>query len=89
MEAKNLGALLVVENGTLAGVFSKRDCVRKVILKERSSKNTLVREIVSESPIFVSPSKSLRDCMVLMADKHMRPFAVKKQWRDSGYCKQA
>jgi CBS domain-containing protein len=76
MEGKNLGALLVVENGELIGVFSERDYARKVILKGKSSKNTQVREIMSESPIFVNLATSLRDCMVLMTDKHIRHLPV-------------
>ncbi len=76
MEEKNVGALLVVENGRLVGVFSERDYARKVILKGKSSKNTLVGEIMSSSPVTVSPATSLRDCMVLMTSKHIRHLPV-------------
>ena len=76
MEEKNVGALLVVENGRLIGVFSERDYARKVILKGKSSKNTLVRDIMSNAPITVSLATSLRDCMVLMTDKHIRHLPV-------------
>ncbi len=76
MAEKNLGALLVVENGRLIGVFSERDYARKVILKGKSSKNTRVREIMSSSPVSVSSATSLRDCMVLMAGKHFRHLPV-------------
>lgn len=76
MEEKNIGALLVVENGRLVGVFSERDYARKVILKGKSSKNTQVREIMSNSPITVSSATTLRDCMVLMTGKHIRHLPV-------------
>jgi len=76
MEEKNVGALLVVENGRLIGVFSERDYARKVILKGKSSKNTHVREIMSKSLVTVSSVTSLRDCMLLMTEKHVRHLPV-------------
>jgi CBS domain-containing protein len=76
MADKNIGALLVVENGELVGVFSERDYARKVILKGKSSKQTLVRELMSSPPIHVDPATSLHDCMVLMTEKHIRHLPV-------------
>ncbi len=76
MAEKNIGALMVVENGNLVGVFSERDYARKVILKGRSSKSTTVRELMSSQLICVSPEKLLRDCMVLMVDNHIRHLPV-------------
>jgi len=76
MEEKNVGALLVVENGRLIGIFSERDYARKVILKGKSSKNTPVREIMSSALVTVSPVTSLRDCMLLMTEKHVRHLPV-------------
>ena len=63
LEDKNLGALVVVENGKLIGIFTERDYARKVILKGRSSKETLVRDIMSSRPIFVNPDNTLDECM--------------------------
>jgi len=76
MADKNIGALMVMEHGRLVGVFSERDYARKVILKGRSSKTTTVRELMSSKPIFVAPDKSLRDCMVLMTQNHIRHLPV-------------
>lgn len=76
MEEKNVGALLVVENGKLIGVFSERDYARKVILKGKSSKNTTVRELMSGPPISVKPETSLRECMVLMTNNRVRHLPV-------------
>jgi len=76
MEEKNVGALLVVEDGVLLGVFSERDYARKVILKGRSSKTTTVRDIMSGPPITVKPDVSLQDCMVLMTRNRVRHLPV-------------
>jgi len=76
MSEKNIGALLVVENGTLAGVFSERDYARKVILEGKSSKDTAVRELMSSPAITVDMKQSLRDCMVLMNHSCIRHLPV-------------
>ena len=76
MEEKNVGALLVVEGGSLLGVFSERDYARKVILKGRSSKTTTVRELMSGPPIAVKPDVTLKDCMVLMTKNRIRHLPV-------------
>ena len=76
LEEKNLGGLVVVENGKLIGVFTERDYARKVILKGRSSKETIVRDIMSSRPIFVNPDNTIDDCMQLMSDKHIRHLPV-------------
>jgi CBS domain-containing protein len=76
MADKNIGALMVLENGHLIGVFSERDYARKVILKGRTSKSTTVRELMSSQPICVTPGMYLRDCMVLMTQNHIRHLPV-------------
>ncbi|WP_153800583.1 CBS domain-containing protein [Foetidibacter luteolus] len=76
LEDKNLGSLVVTEKGKLVGVFTERDYARKVILKGRSSKETLVREIMSNAPIFVRPDNTIEDCMQLMTVKHIRHLPV-------------
>ena len=76
LEENNLGSLVVVENGKLTGVFTERDYARKVILKGRSSKETLVRDIMSSRPIFVNPDNTLDECMQLMSDKFIRHLPV-------------
>lgn len=74
---KNVGALLVVDDQeTFLGVFSERDYARKVILKGRASKETLIREIMTERPITVSENESIEDCMVKMTDKRIRHLPV-------------
>ena len=77
LEAKNLGSLVVLEeNGKLDGIFTERDYARKVILKGRSSKETKVRDIMTESPVFVTPDHKIEYCMQLMTDKFIRHLPV-------------
>jgi CBS domain-containing protein len=76
MAEKNIGALLVVEGGRLAGVFSERDYARKVILKGKSSKSTTVGELMSCPPICGGPALTIRDCMTLMTNNHIRHLPI-------------
>lgn len=77
LEAKNLGSLVVLEEcGKLDGIFTERDYARKVILKGRSSKETRVMDIMTESPVFVTPDTKIDYCMQLMTDKHIRHLPV-------------
>ena len=76
LEEKNLGALVVVDNGKLIGIFTERDYARKVILKGRSSKDTLVRDIMSGHPFFITPDTTIEQCMHLMTNKYIRHLPV-------------
>jgi CBS domain-containing protein len=77
LEAKNLGSLVVLEeNGKLDGIFTERDYARKVILKGRSSKETLVRDIMTDSVVFVTPDTKIEECMELMTSKFIRHLPV-------------
>src|SRR3990170_1325172 len=72
MSDKGVGALPVVESGKLVGIISERDYTRKVILKGRSSKETPVKEIMSEKVVYVRPDESIEECMAVMTEKHIR-----------------
>jgi CBS domain-containing protein len=76
MDEKNVGALPVVDNGTLVGIVSERDYTRKVILKGRSSKETPVRDIMTEQLLTVNPSDSITECMQIMTEKRVRHLPV-------------
>ena len=76
MAEKNIGALVVFDNGEMAGLISERDYARKVILEERASKSTSVSEIMSAHLVTVHPDDTIDACMQLMTDKHIRHLVV-------------
>ncbi|MBI2090508.1 MAG: CBS domain-containing protein [Deltaproteobacteria bacterium] len=76
MAEKNVGALVVLDGETLAGIFSERDYARKVILKGKASKETAVREIMTSEVTTVRPGQSVDECMALMTDKRIRHLPV-------------
>ncbi len=76
MASKDIGALLVIDKGQLAGVFSERDYARKVILKGKSSKEVTVGELMTTPVFFISPEKSIEECMALMTEKRIRHMPV-------------
>lgn len=76
MVEKNVGALLVTSNGNLKGIFTERDYARKVILQGKSSKETVVSEIMTEHPPTVSPDDTIEECMRLMTHKFIRHLPV-------------
>ena len=84
MAEKEVGALVVLENERLAGIFSERDYARKVILHGKSSKDTSVREIMTAKVVYVRPEQSVEECMALMTDKRIRHLPVLQENRVIG-----
>src|ERR1700741_599916 len=76
MVEKNVSALLVMEDGKLAGIFTERDYARKVILKGKASKETKISEIMTSELITVSSDTTIDNCMRLMSGKHIRHLPV-------------
>ncbi len=76
MLEKSIGALLVIEDEKLVGIFSERDYARKVILRGKSSRELAVRKIMSTKVFFVHPDQSMEECMALMTEKHIRHLPV-------------
>jgi len=84
MAEKEVGALVVLDGERLAGIFSERDYARKVILHGKSSKDTPVREIMTQKVVCVRPDQSVEDCMALMTDKRIRHLPVLQDSRVIG-----
>jgi CBS domain-containing protein len=84
MARNEVGALLVLSDGHILGIISERDYARKVILQGRSSKETTVHEIMTISPITVTPDATVDECLRIMTDKHIRHLPVVKDGRVQG-----
>ncbi len=76
MVEKNLGSLIVMENGKFLGIFTERDYARKVMLKGKSSRDTYIKDIMSEHPITVTPDTKVEECMSLMTQRYIRHLPV-------------
>ena len=76
MSEKNIGGLLITENGKLVGIFTERDYARKLILKGKSSKDTTIGELMTKNPFTVNSESSIEECMQIMSDKRFRHLPV-------------
>ena len=76
MAEKEVGALLVLDGESLAGIFSERDYARKVILRDKSSRDTAISEVMSAPVICVQPDQSIEECMSLMTENRARHLPV-------------
>jgi CBS domain-containing protein len=76
MAEKGIGALVVTDGDSIAGIITERDYARKVVLMDRSSKATPVRDIMSKAVRFVRPDQTTDDCMALMTERRMRHLPV-------------
>lgn len=84
MATRYVGALLVMNEGTLLGIISERDYARKVILKNRSSHDTPVSDIMTSPEISVTPEDTVHHCMELMTEGRFRHLPVMKAGRVVG-----
>lgn len=73
---KNIGGLLIVDDGKLVGIFTERDYARKLILRGKSSKDTPISELMTSNLITVSPDTSIDDCMRVMVGRKIRHLPV-------------
>lgn len=76
MSEHDVGALIVLQDKKLVGIFSERDYARKVILEGKTSKQTLISEIMTKQVICVSPDRTADECMALMTEKRVRHLPV-------------
>lgn len=76
MAKRDVGALIVMEDGHVVGIFSERDYARKIILAGKSSRETPVRDIMTDRVIYARPDLTLEQCLALMTDKRIRHLPV-------------
>jgi CBS domain-containing protein len=76
MSERDVGALIVLEDGKVVGIFSERDYARKIILAGKASRETAVREIMTTRVVYARPELSLEECLALMTDKRIRHLPV-------------
>jgi CBS domain-containing protein len=76
MAEKNIGAVLVTDGDRLVGIFSERDYARKVVLAGKSSKDTMVRELMSGNLITTSPDTTVKECLDLFTENRIRHLPI-------------
>jgi len=76
MVAKNVGALVVLDEGTPCGLITERDYLRRIAVEGRSSKTTFVTEIMSPNLVYVDPDTGVDECMSLMTHRRIRHLPV-------------
>ena len=76
MAEKSIGALVVMAEEQVVGIITERDYARKIILMARSSKDTLVRDIMTSAVMYVRPDQASEECMVLMTENRLRHLPV-------------
>ena len=76
MSERSVGALLVMEGEEMVGIITERDYARKVILAGKSSKQTQVKDIMTQRVLWVAPERTIEECMALMTDKKVRHLPV-------------
>lgn len=76
MAEKDVGAVLIMDDSKLIGIFTERDYARKVILQGKSSLTTPIRELMVSDILYVSPSDTIDHCMAIMSERHLRHLPV-------------
>ena len=76
MAREDISSVLVTEGDELKGIFTERDYARKVILRGRNSRDTVVRELMTSDLFTMTPEQTIDDCMAVMTEKHIRHLPV-------------
>jgi CBS domain-containing protein len=81
MADKNAGAVMVIDDGKALGILSERDCIRKLDLQGRASRDTKVGDIMTSRVLYVEGGQSLDECVAIMIDKNIRHLPVYEESR--------
>jgi len=84
MMDKNISALLIMENSELKGIFTERDYARKIILQGKSSRETLVEEVMTAELAIINLSSTVDECMQIMTNKHIRHLPIVEDGKVAG-----
>ena len=84
MGEKNIGAILIIDHGSLKGILSERDYARKIVLKDKTSRDTPVSEIMESTVFTIKDSDTLDNCMALMSNKRIRHLPVVEEQKVIG-----
>lgn len=84
MAEKDVGALIVAEADEPLGIFTERDYIRKLVLQNKSSSDTPIKDVMTPRILYVRPEQTVEDCMALMNEKHLRHLPVLHEGRVIG-----
>lgn len=84
MAQQGIGAVLVLDGDRLVGILSERDYARQVILKGKASRDTPVRDIMTASVVYVTPDRTVEECMAIMTNRRCRHLPVVVEHRVTG-----
>lgn len=84
MMDKDISALLVMEGAALTGIFTERDYARKIVLKGRSSQDTMIQEVMSSNLFTINLNSGIDDCMQIMTDNHIRHLPIVEDGKVAG-----
>ncbi len=76
MIEKNIGAVPVLRNGELVGIFSERDLMKRVVGENRDAHKTRVADVMTANPLVVSPDEDLEQCLALMRQHGFRHLPI-------------
>src|SRR5579885_2264242 len=76
MVARNIGAVPVLRDGLLVGIFSERDLMKRVVAEGRDPRNTALEDVMTEDPLTVDPAETLENCMLLMRRHGFRHLPI-------------
>jgi len=81
MVRQNIGSILVAEGDSILGIFTERDYLRRIVLENRTSKSTAVREVMTPKLVCVDPERSVEDCLAIVTQERIRHLPVLEKGR--------